>query len=170
MEIRKYLFWMTKKGIQTYKVTSKGTFELIRFKGEDTYADTDLLKFVEWFNKMASIAGDEYIDFCYLSDTPVEFPAFTYGTKAKSSWDKQEISLFCNEYINIANYEVVVDDEHSFVCQSGNVFDKDKIKKIYLRCVPEFSFEITEKVDVESEETSLVNKYFIDMLRELDGK
>ncbi len=170
MEVRKYLFWMTDRGIQTYKVSYDGNFELIRFRGEDIYASTDFLKFVEWFNKMASIARDEYIDFCYLSDNPVEFPAFTYDTKARSTWNQREISSFCSKYINVTNYEVIIDVEHSFVCQSGNVFDKEKVKKIYLKCIPEFIFETTQKADLKSEETSLVNKYFIDMLRELDEK
>ncbi len=169
MENRKYLFWMTDKGIQTYKVTDKENFELIKFKGEDIYTDTDLLRFVEWFNKMASIAADEYIDFCYLSDKPVEFPEFSYGMQAKSSWHRHEISLFCDKYVNIENYEIVVDDDHCFTCQNGNIFDKSSIKKIYLKCVPEFVFdEEVSKTDLKSEKTSLVNKYFIDMLRELD--
>ena len=131
MEIRKYLFWMTDKGIQTYKVTKKGTYELVRFKGEDRYADTDISKFVAWFNKNASITEDEYIDFCYLSDKPVESPLFNYSTKKKSSWDKSEISIFCDKYINVSNYEVVVDEKHSFVCQSGNILDKDKLIKVF---------------------------------------
>ncbi|MCM1123519.1 MAG: hypothetical protein NC416_13130 [Eubacterium sp.] len=170
MEVRKYLFWMTDRGIQTYKAVDDGSFELIRFKGEDICADMDLKKFWEWFNKMASIAGDEYIDFCYLSDKPVKFPIVDYGTKAKSSWNKQEIASFCSKYINVTNYEVMVDDEHSFVCQSGNIFDKEKVKKLYLECIPEFVLETTKEVNVRQEETSLVCRYFIDMLRELDKK
>lgn len=168
MEVRKYLFWMTDKGIQTYKVTNKGTFELVRFKGEDKYTDTDFSNFVAWFNRNASIAEDEYIDFCYLSDKPVESSLFRHSTKTKSSWDKKEISIFCDRYINADNYEVIVDEQHSFICQNGNVFNKDNLKKIYLKCVPEFSLETVEKIEQGSEETSLVNRYFIDKLNELE--
>lgn len=172
MEIRKYLFWITDKGIQTYRMTSKGDFELIKFKGEDTYTDTELLKFVEWFNKTASIAADEYIDFCYLSDRPFEFPKFSYGTQAKSSWNRHEISCFCDNYVGIENFEIVIDEEHRFTCQSGNIFNKDTIKRIFLKCIPEFVFEVEEitKTKSKPEKTSLVNQYFIDMLRELDKK
>lgn len=172
METRKYLFWITDKGIQTYKMTGKGDFELIKFKGEDIYTDTDFLKFMGWFNKAASIAADEYIDFCYLSDKPVEFPEFSYGTQAKSSWNSHEISHFCDDYVNIENFKIVIDEEHCFTCQSGNIFETDAIKKIYLKCIPEFVFEVQEGTKTESkiEKTSLVNRYFIDMLRELDKK
>lgn len=172
MKNRKYLFWMTDKGIQTYKVTGTVSFELIKFKGEDIYTDTDLLKFFEWFNKMASIATDEYIDFCCLSDKPVEFPELFYDMKARSSWNRKEIRFFCDKYVNIENYEIVIDEEHCFTCQSGNIFDRSAIKRIYLRCIPDFAFEVEEdlKTNSKPEETSLVNKYFIDMLRELDKK
>lgn len=172
MENRKYLFWITDKGIQTYQVTSKGSLELIKFKGEDIYAGTNLLKFMEWFDKMASIAADECIDFCYLSDKPVQFPEFSYGTQARSSWNREEIRSFCDKYANIDNCEIVIDEEHCFTCQSGNIFDKSTIKRIYLKCIPEFSFEVEEdvKIDSKPEETSLVNRYFIEMLRELDKK
>lgn len=118
MEVRKYLFWMTDQGIKTYKMTGKGIFELVRFKGEDMYTDTDISAFVAWFDKNASITEDEYIDFCYLSDRPVKASFFNYGTKEKSSWNKSEIGIFCDKYINLANYEVIVNKDISFVCQS----------------------------------------------------
>lgn len=170
MEIRKYLFWITDRGIQTYKVINQGKYELVRYKGEDIYTDTDLRKFAIWFNRNASITEDECIDFCYLSNKPDNFLSFNYSTKAKSSWSKKEISFFCDKYIKADNYEVIVDDEQSFICQNGNLFDGDQIEKIYLKCVPEFSMEAVEKTVPVAEETSLVNKYFIDMLKELDEK
>lgn len=168
MEVRKYLFWMNKYGIKTYKVTQKGTFELVRFKGEDICTENDISKFYTWFQKNASIAEDEYIDLCYLSDRPVESPVFQHGTKEKSSWDKQEISIFCEKYLNIGSFEVIVDERNKFVCQSGNILDENDVKKIYLKCMPEFSMETEEKIEKGSEKTSLVNRYFIDLLRELD--
>lgn len=168
MEIRKYLFWMTAKGIQTYKVTQKGTFKLVYFKGEERYTDTDITKFIKWFNKYASITEDEYIDFCYLSDHPIDSSLFQYKTKEKSSWDKKEISIFCAKYMNIASYEIVIDAENSFVCQTGNLTDGDKITKIYLKCLPEFSLDTVERIDPGSEETSLLSKYFIERLKEIE--
>lgn len=162
------MFWMSEQGIQTYKVTNEGTFELIKFKGEERYTDNDISKFVIWFNKNASIAEDEYIDFCYLSDKPVVSTLFEHNIKAKSSWDKKEISIFCDKYINVANYEVIVDEERNFICQSGNLLNNSELKKIYLKCVPEFSMDTVEKIEQGSQETSLVNKYFIDMLKEKD--
>lgn len=171
--IRKYLFWMTEKGIQTYKMRTDGEFELLRFKGEDIYSDTDFEKFSLWFNRIASIAEDEYIDFCYLSNRPIDNPIFNNSRKrkskkGKSSWKKTEIEKFCEKHIDTANYEVIVGENKSFVCQSGNIYDNNCIEKIYLKCMPEFSFDKEQKKDASPEETSLVNRYFIDMLKELN--
>ena len=40
---------------------------------------------------------------------------------------------------------------------------------MFLKCIPEFSVETKEKIDTGSEETSLVNRFFIDRLKELGG-
>ena len=37
MGIRKYLFWKSEDGIRTYKVTQKGTFELMKPSGKDVF-------------------------------------------------------------------------------------------------------------------------------------
>ena len=47
--------------------------------------------------------------------------------------------------------------------------DKNKASKMYLKCIPEFSVETKKKIDTGSEETSLVNRFFIDRLKELGG-
>lgn len=169
MAVRKYLFWKCKDGIRTYKVTQKGTFELMRPSGRDVFSDGDLTKFFAWFHKNAAITEDEFIDFCFLSEEEIESPLLNYSTTSKSSWDKQEISVFCEKYITSDTYEVVYAKDKSFICQNGNVFDKKKVKKLYVKCIPEFSIDTKEKIDTGSEETSLVNRYFIDRLKELGG-
>ena len=40
---------------------------------------------------------------------------------------------------------------------------------MYLKCIPEFSVETREKIDTGSEEISLVNRFHLDKLKELDG-
>lgn len=170
MVIRKYLFWKNTDGIRTYKVTQKGTFELQKPSGKDVFEKTDWTAFFSWFHKSAGITEDEYIDFCFLSDEKIESPLLNYSSSAKSSWDKQEINIFCEKYIHTDTYEIFYAKDKSFVYQSGNVSDKNKVKKMYLKCIPEFSMETKEKIDTGSEETSLVNRYFIDRLKELGGK
>lgn len=170
MSIRKYLFWITKDGIQTYKVSQRGIFELVKFKGEKTYNEGDFAKFVTWFQKNAAITEDEYIDFCYLSDEETLSPLFSYPSSKKSSWDRHEIGLFCNQYINVDNYEVIYDTDKSFVCQTGNIFDKSKVKELYIKCVPEFSIDTPNIIETGSEETSLINRFFMDRLKELSEK
>ena len=168
MAIRKYLFWKSKDGIRTYKVTQKGTFELMKPSGKDVFEDIDWTAFFSWFHKHAAITDDEYIDFCFLSDEKIESPLLDYCSTSKSSWDKQEIGIFCEKYIHAETYEIMYSENESFVYQSGNVLNK--VRKMYLKCIPEFSIETKEKIDTGSEETSLVNRFFIDRLKELGGK
>lgn len=168
MSVRKYLFWMCDKGIKTYKVTDNGTFELMKPLGKDIYEDTDITKFFTWFHKSAAITKDELIDFCFLSEKEIESELLlNYKTTTKSSWDKKEIGIFCDKYVNTKNYEIFYDKDKSFVYQTGNIFNKSDVKKLYMRCIPEFSIETEEKIDMGNEETSLVNRYFINKLKEL---
>lgn len=170
MAVRKYLFWKCEDGIRTYKVTQKGTFELMRPSGRDVFPDRDLTKFFTWFHKSAAITEDEFIDFCFLSEEEIESPLLNYSSTLTSSWDKQEISVFCEKYITSNTYEVVYAENKSFVCQNGNVFDKKNVKKLFVKCIPEFSIETKEKIDTGSEETCLLCRYYYDELKELDGK
>lgn len=169
MGIRKYLFWKSGDGIRTYKVTQKGTFELMKPSGKDVFVDGEWTRFFTWFYKNAAITEDECIDFCFLSDEKIESPLLDYSPTPKSSWDKQEINTFFEKYIHADTYEVFFSDDKSFVCQSGNMLNKKNVKKIFLKCIPEFSVETKEKIDTGSEETSLLNKFFIDRLKELCG-
>ena len=167
MSVRKYLFWFYDKGIKTYKVTSSGKFELLKPSGQDTYMGHDLDKFLSWFQKSAAITEDEYIDFCFLSDKKIDSPLLEYHISNKSSWDKQEIQMFMDKYVHSDSYQIFYSENASFVSQNGNIFNPDTIKKLYMKCIPEFSVETEEKIDTGSEETSLVSRYFIDKLKEL---
>lgn len=172
MSVRKYLFWMNQEGIRTYKVIQKGTFELMKPLGKDVYPTGDIKNFCKWFYKNAAITEDEQIDFCFLSDSEIKSPLFDceYSASIKSSWDQQEINIFCEKYLNTKTYEVFYAEDKSFVCQIGNVYDKKNVRKLYMKCIPEFSIETKEKVETGSEEMSIINQFFIDKLNELDKK
>ena len=165
--IRKYLFWIDQKGIKTYKANSDGSFELKKPYGNDYFRGTDFKKFFEWFNKAAAITENEYIDFCFLSETNIESPLLDYTYSSKSSWNNQEIIKFFDEYIFSGTYEIYYSDTKCFVNQKGNIYDKKQVKKVFLKCIPEFSIEIKEKTETESEVTSYLNKYFIERLNKL---
>lgn len=171
MGIRKYLFWKSEDGIRTYKVTQKGTFEMMKPSGKDVFPDGEWTTFFTWFHKYAAITNDELIDFCFLSEDKLESPLLEtdYSSTSKSSWDKQEINVFCDKYICADTYEILYAEDKSFVYQMGNAIDKKKVKKLYLKCIPEFSIETKEKIDMGSRETSIVNQFFIDKLKELGG-
>lgn len=170
MSVRKYLFWLCDEGIKTYKVIGSGTFEILRPAGREVYKEKDLSSFFSWFHKSAAITEDEFIDFCFLSEQSIDSPLLEYTNVTKSSWDKQEIDAFCNKYMDVKNYEIYYAEDKSFVCQTGNVLRKEEIKRMYLKCIPEFSIETKEKIDAGSEETSLVNRFFIERLKELEDK
>lgn len=71
--------------------------------------------------------------------------------------------------MKVAAFEVCYAVNESFVCQNGNVLDKRNVRKMFMKCIPEFSIATKEKIDVGSEETSLVNRFFIERLKELEG-
>ena len=169
MAVRKYLFWMSDKGIQTYKVVGNECFELIKFKGKDTYPDTNLDKFAKWFYEIAAIATDDYIDFCYLSDKEIDSNIFKHQTSTISSWDKKEILMFCSHFLSFENYEVAYSDENSFVCQNSDLYSDQKLKRIYLKCIPEFKIQTEKKIDKGSEETSVLNRFYREWLKEIEG-
>ena len=84
MGIRKYLFWKSEDGIRTYKVTQKGTFELMKPSGKDVFPGGEWTAFFTWFHKSAVITEDEFIDFCFLSEDKIESPLLEYSTSSKS--------------------------------------------------------------------------------------
>ena len=170
MTVRKYLFWMDGDGIKTYKATEKGKFAVLRPAGREVYADTDFTRFFRWFQKSAAIAEDEFIDFCFLSEQPIEFALPEYLCSAKSSWDKPAVMDFCRLYLEFQNFEVFYSEEKSFVCQSGNVRDKNAVKSLFLKCIPEFCNDERETIDPVSEETSILNRYFIELLEKQDRR
>ncbi len=170
MGIRKYLFWKNNEGIRSYKVTQKGTFELMKPSGNDVFTDGEWEDFFIWFNKNAAITEDEYIDFCFLSEDRIDSPLLVYNYSKKSSWDKKEVTLFCEKFIHEDTYEIVYSEDKSFICQNSNISDKGIIKKMFLKCIPEFSDETKEIIETGSVETSIVNRYFIDKLNEIKKK
>lgn len=167
MSIRKYLFWINHDGIRTFKIVSDKQIEQMRPSGKDVYADGDKKNFFSWFHKSASITKDEQIDFCFISDTEFEIPELNYRTVSKTSWNKEEIGEFCERYIPADSYEIIYRAGKSFVCQSGNVFDRKNIKKVYLKCLPELEEDICEEISSKTETISAVNRYFREQLEDL---
>lgn len=167
MAIHKYLFFISEEGIKTFRVSSASDYELVKFRGETIYNEGGLSDFFEWFNRIASVASDDMIDYCFLSQKPIDFPDFEYLKNKVSSWDKNEVITFCKKNLAVRNYEIIVDSESSFVCQVANVYNRDNIEKLYLKCIPNFSMQIEEKFDSGSEETSILCQYFRDMLNNL---
>lgn len=167
MVIHKYIFFIDDNGIRTYKYKDNSIFEIFKYKGEVIYKNRDKKSFYEWFEKAASIAIDDKIDFCFLSNKPIETEFLKYTTKKISSWSKESIINFCNNYIKENNYEIIIDDTHKFISQVSNIYNKDSIDKLYLKCFPEFRFENNEISKVNDEETSVLSKYFIEILNDL---
>lgn len=173
MAVHKFIFWISEKGIKTYRVKKNDNYELIRYQGNDTYPNSDLKFFFnsDWFTDIASIAEDDYIDFCFLSRMKKEVPKFAYMIGQKSSWNKKDIQKFCEKYIQADNYKVIADSENAeknFVYQTGNIYEKNQITDIYLKCVPEFSMEGHDSENIPPEEdTSVLYRYYKDLLNKL---
>ena len=170
MGVRKYLFWESEEGVRTYKVSSKGSYDLMKPLGKECFTGGSWEKFFLWFHKTAAITGDEFIDFCFLSENELDFPELKYCLAAKSSWDKEEIVSFCEKQVCSDSFEIFYAPQSSFVHQIGNCTNPKNVKKLYLKCYPEFSMEIKVNEKNTPEETSVVNRYFMDMLAEYKKK
>ena len=166
MSVRKYLFWISCQGIRTYKIPKKGSYELVKYKGEDKYPETDLCDFFMWFEKAASITSDEYIDYCFLSDHYIDSLEYTHMPSLISSWNTDDIEAFCGNTAGLDNCFVYYTNNDYFVCQHRNVSDKESVRKLYIKCVPDFSINAPQKCDEGSDKTSILNKYFTIVRRE----
>lgn len=172
MSLRKYLFYFSGDKIRIFKPISEGVFETMRYKGEDAFPSKDWKTFYEWFSRAASIASDDYIDYCFLSDEPWTLPEFSQKRKSVSSWNKREIYAFCNNYVTSESYEICYDGIHGMVNQKGNVADKKSVKKIYLKCVPEFTVQIEAELVREQPETaeseiSPLSRYYREQVKKI---
>ena len=164
MAVHKYIFFISQEGIKTYRVRNNSEYELVIFQGEKIYDAGDVNGFFKWFDRMASIAKDDMIDFCFLSEEKIDSPMFEYFKGEKSFWVKEEIINFCEKNISEKNYEIIIDENTKLVCQMANAFDVKSISKLYLKCIPEFSIQTEEVLDRGTEETSLLCQYFREML------
>ena len=167
MAVHKYIFYIDDGGIRTYKFKNHSEYENFKYKGESICKEKDMKVFYQWFEKAASIAIDDGVDFCFLSERPIETLLFNYTAEKVSSWNQDDILQFCQSEIGEKNYEIVMDEERKFVCQISNVLDKNSVKKLYLKCFPEFEFKKKEITNDVSDEISLLSRYFREKLNEL---
>lgn len=168
MSIHKYLFLLAEKGIKTYRAREGYPYELVKYKGETFYKGGNLDAFLQWFFKTASIVQDDRIDFCFLSEKPIESRVFSYPHDKVSSWNKKQISEFCDIEFGDTNYQIMIDENTScFIHQKSNIYGEAEIKKMYLKCVPDFSLEIEQESDDEDRETSILCRYFMDALNKI---
>lgn len=166
MAVHKFMFWISDKGIQTYRIRNN-VYELNRYRGNDFFPGSDIKRFFasDWFDDISSIGEDDSIDFCFLSEIPIVFPELKYMKNAKSSWNKKDILDFCGKYIKADNYKVITANGNSFVCQTGNIYDKDQVTEMYLRCIPDFSMDEHEPANEVTEEgTSILYRYYKNLL------
>ena len=168
MEIRKYLFLITQRGIKTYKYNGAMDFQLIKYRGEEAYPGNNLSDFMVWFEKMASIAKDEDIDFCFLSDEPVEIDSTAYRMQENSTWTKVDVQQFIEGEVGLTTFKVKIDQVSSFVCQNGNVFDKENVKSMFLKCYPSFSDNVLEESSDEKQKINPLYDYYKRKLKELE--
>lgn len=169
MAIHKFLFWIVEEGIQSYRVTQVSKFEQIKYQGNPYFPSNDIKQFFNsnWFNNIASIAKEDYIDFCFLSEFPIDSFKFNHFCEEKSSWNKKAIRDFCSKYVRKGNYRIIVENQTNFLFQSQK--DKeDQWKELYLQCIPKFSNEEqNEEIELKTEDTSILYRYYKEILNSL---
>ena len=95
-----------------------------------------------------------------------------YRISSKSSWNKQQIQVFCKKYLSLDTFKVFWSKDNSSIIQSTNVFDEKKIKTLFIKCVPEFSIE-TDTIGFSSQEKTSkfdLNRFCVDMLNSFRNK
>ena len=168
MVIHKYLFFLAEEGIKTYRAREGHPYELVKYKGETLYKGDNLDAFFLWFFKTASIVHDDRIDFCFLSEKPIESRVFSYLHDKVSSWNKKQVSEFCEKEFEDTNYQIMIDENTScMIHQKSNIYEGAEIKKMYLKCIPDFSLEIEQESDADDGETSILCRYFMDALNKV---
>lgn len=165
MAIHKYIFYIDDRGIRAYRACGNNEFEVVRYMGEEICKESSLDEYFKWFDNVASIAPDDSVDFCFLSNIQITQPQLEYPSDMKSSWTKDEVIYFCQNVIAEKNCEISVADGIQFVCQVSNIYDKKSIEKIYLKCVPEFSLtEIKKQEETISKDQSVLYRYYREKL------
>lgn len=173
VRVHKYAFFMTSKGIKTYRVKENCEYENVLFKGEELYRKKDLNDFFMWFFEIAKIARDDKVDFCFLSEAPMEEEFFSHLKKpvflqdSISSWNMDEIVELCCKEMGNASYEIMTDENNHFQSSLFKNYGEKETVKIYLQCIPKFDQKNkNSSVQEEKTETSILAQFFIDMLNE----
>lgn len=167
MAIRKYMFVISYNGIKTYDAKDDKQYELLRPRGEESFPYGNMKEFFEWFDRVAAIAKDDLIDFCFLSEIPeIQIEAQIEAVSSKlgkgiSSWSKDEVIRFCENNLKTENFEIVTDKDVRFTIQRTNMYNKESIKNLYLKCIPEFSMTDEDNEGQElGGETNVLYQYF----------
>ena len=161
MAVHKYIFYIDERGIRAYRAYGNNKFEVVRYMGEDICKESGLDDYFKWFDNVASIAPDDSVDFCFLSNVEITQPQLEYPSSTKSSWTKEDVIAFCQTMIAEKNYEISVGDGIQFVCHISNIYDKKSVEKFYLRCIPEFSLvEIKKQEESTSKDASVLYQYY----------
>lgn len=171
MAIHKYIFYVDDRGIRAYRACADCRFEIVRYLGEAICKNSSLEEYFKWFENVASIASDDSVDFCFLSNREMIQPQFEYSAGTSSSWTKDEIRNFCQTMIAEKNYEISLGNEKQFVCQISNIYDSKCVEKLYLKCIPEFLYdESNYQMETTSNNKSILYQYYKDKLDELNKR
>lgn len=175
MSTHKCIFYITEKSIQAYEADGD-KFILVKKDGEPIYKIDDasqetLHNFFAWFDRSRAVTEEDFIDYCFLStvalpfiekltddEDAVSFQNPNQNKKAKSSWTKENITDFLNEYCTGKNFEIAIKAKQKFIHQTTNLYDKNNLEKLYLVCVPKFDFKhenkkITKQVESKNKHT-----------------
>lgn len=140
--IRKYIFWIDTSGVKTYKFSTDNSYVLLKINGQAVFSEGLSDNFWDKFDNNTAILDDEYIDFCFLSDTEIHIPWLPYQQNPQTTWNKKQIIDFCTKYIKTSPcYRINYYEGKYFIAQSGNVIRDSDITDIYVKCLPELTID-----------------------------
>ena len=178
--VHKCIFLITTDGIRGYRMTGDSGYEPVRYKGEPLYESNDFDRFLyDWFWEVEAVEKDDRIDFCILSEEPMESGIFSdpdlkQYMNGTSSWNKKAVLDFCKAEMSGSNCELIVDENRHFMVQNADIYNDSGLRQFYLKCIPDDMEEMEEekKISVaeegtpEPEETSVLCRFFIEALNE----
>lgn len=177
--VHKCIFLITADGIRGYRMTRDSGYEPVRYKGEPLYESNDFDRFLyDWFLEVEAVEKDDRIDFCILSEEPMESgifsdPELKQHMNGMSSWNKESVLDFCKTEMKGSNCEIIVDENRRFTVQNTDIYKDSGLKQLYLKCIPDYIEEMKKEKKLsaaegttEPEETSVLCRFFIETLNE----
>jgi len=149
-----YLFLFEGGKIKTYSFdTDKNEFELLKYKGEESYPYTNNTDFWSWWEGSVSYNSKHSVDLCYITDENHNITNESYKRTRTSVWNMDIVKKFFESKTNYTNITCRLlcggpKTEEKFQCPNKEYKHKEP-KEFYVAFNMNKNLEKAEKSDKE---------------------